>query len=230
MSRKWKLLFLILLIASISIQAYSIYASTTAVENGWKKRRWCYRVHPLEYIADDCWNLTNPDQYILDAIQNPGEWTLPFDRKDSTFWFIAPWREHYNITLYNELGRKPKPFLYNGTCYDYDVCYAESDVVVEVLSKPPEKYWNVTKLDKRLLWGVKNPGKPFPMLCLDDYPAPPHPFLYNGTYYDYKIIGEIDIKEYPFPNTLKPEYTALGITVIWGAVSSIYLAGNRREP
>ena len=120
MNLKVKLFFLALLIATIAIQGYSIYAHTTAVKNGWKSGSWCYMVHPCDYIADDCWNLTDPDQYILAAIQNPDELTEPFDYGYSTFWFIAPWYDHFDLTLYDTLGRRPKPFLYNGTCYDYN--------------------------------------------------------------------------------------------------------------
>jgi hypothetical protein len=135
------MLFFMLLIASVMIQGYSIYAYAAAgnrAANGtWADGIWCYRVHQLDYVADDCWNLTDPDQYILEAIEHLGNLTEPFDYRGSTFWFIAPWRDHYNITLTEILGRRPKPFLYNGTCYDYDAIPME-DIREYPFPKPPK--------------------------------------------------------------------------------------------
>jgi len=227
MSREWKLFFPILLIVSISIQGYSIHAYMAA-ENR-RNGVWCYRVHPLDYIADDCWNLTGPDPYILEAIRDVGEWTLPFDYRDSSFWYIAPWHDHYNQTLYEVLGRRPKPFLYNGTCYDYDVTYAGTYIVVEVLDEPPEKYWNVTNPDKRLLEGIKNLGKDILIPWFSDETLGPHPFRYNGAYYDYRVTGNIDFTEYPLATSApRPEHPAMALAVVWVAVGSVYILKNRK--
>lgn len=241
MSRKWKLLFLILLIVSTVAQGYSVYTSETVVN---ERIAWCYVVHPLDYIADDCWNLTDPDQYILEAIQNPDEWTLPFEYRDSTFWFSAPWDDCWvtdpetgKLYLPAITEERPKPFLYNGTCYNYDSTYAGTGVVVEVLSEPPEKYWNITNLDKRLLWGINNPGKLYLMLILGGdspyaYPAPPRPFLYNGTYYNYTKDFYIDFWHPSHKSPIKPEQTATILVVVWVvvwvAVGSVYLVKNRK--
>jgi len=115
LDRRWKVIFLALLIITVIIQGYNVYAFVNS-----KPKVWAYKVTPLDYIPDDAWNLTDPDPYILDAIKHPGELSEPFDYRDSMFWYTAPWYEHYDQTLFEKLGRRPKPFLYNGTCYDYD--------------------------------------------------------------------------------------------------------------
>jgi hypothetical protein len=236
------MLFLTLAIASIAIQGYSIYAYATVgsreADGKWVEGVWCYRVHLLDYVADDCWNLTAPDQYILEAIEHPGNWTEPFDHRDSTFWFIAPWYDHFNLNLTEILGRRPKPFLYNGACYDYDVADAGMQLVVRPLDEPPEQYWNLTNPDKYLLKAINNPGKIIAVptdsqsIILEIvgtyyWPSTRKPFQYNGTYYNFSI-GFVERCGIPLPKYPKPELTASALAAMWIAVGSIYIVKSRK--
>lgn len=147
MKHGWKLFFLTLLIVSIAVQGYSIYAYVKA-ENEWKSGGWSYMVHPLDYIANDCWNLTDPDQYILEAIQNPDEWTEWFDRRDSSFFSTAPWYEHLSA---NASERRPNPFLYNDTCYDYN-CAPLMDIIYYPFPSSPKP--EHTTIGLAVVWGA----------------------------------------------------------------------------
>ena len=227
-----KIFFLILLIFSIIIQGYSVYAYSM-VRNRELSRIWCYRATPLDYISEDCWNLTDPDPYILEAIQNPGEWTETFRRQDSLFWSIAPWYAHLNTSAWVD-GKRPKPFIYNGTCYNYDVTYAGTILTVNPLDETPEEYWNLTTPDKDLLKAMKNPGKP--IHCVETeaiailspylFPSTYKPFHYNGTYYSFSV-GYIDV-EIPLPRPPQPEHTAMALAGMWVTVGSVYILRNRK--
>lgn len=230
MGRRWKLLLVSLLIASIIIQLYSVYAYATAEERN-SILYYCYMVEPLDYVPGKYWNLTDPDQYILEAIENPGRWTEPFHYKDSTFWFTAIW-DNPEIAPPGPHCIQPTPFKYNGTYYTYHVVYPSTRLWVYLLSEEPEEYWNLTNPDKYLLEGIENPGKMIVVGIYSNVSAVlgAHnykPFYYNGHYYDYKI-GEVDYG-YPLPTVIKPEHTAAVLSGIWIMTGSIYFTRKKKK-
>jgi len=224
--------FLLLLIASLMIQVYSIYSYMRVEErNRWQY--YCYKVEPLDYEPEKYWNLTDPDPYILEAIQHLGEWAEPFYWEDSTFWFTAIWEENPEVP-----GPRPAhavPFKYNGTYYDYSRTVPGTRLRATLLNDVPEEYWNLTYPEKYLLEAIENPGETVVVginsgvnEILGPYlwPSTYKPFKYNGRYYEFSVY-EIDYG-YPLPKPQRPELTASILGLIWIAAGSIYFLENRK--
>lgn len=219
---KWKIFFLVLLIATISIQGYSLYADATVKEVR-SSTYFSYIAFPLDYEPENYWNLTDPDQYILEAIENPGNWTEPFNYMDSTFWYAPGW-------LDTDATDWPLPFKYNGTYYNYGNAYPGRRLVVTLLDKEPEEYWNLTDPDKYTLEGIENPGKTIVVGIGVKLTLQLGPFQYNGKYYD-ASVAEHDYG-YPShsPESLppKPEHIAIVLAGTWVAVGSVFILQNRK--
>jgi len=71
-SRRKKALILIALAVAVVIPAGLIYARLTngdPIESGLY-----FKAIPLHEKPDNCWNLTDPDEFVLEAIRNPNVW------------------------------------------------------------------------------------------------------------------------------------------------------------
>lgn len=147
MSCRIKVCLLLLLAASVAIEGYAIYANAK-VEEEKKIQYLCLMVQPVDFKPEKHWNLTDPDQYVLEAIRNPGVYTEPFYYEDSTFWYAAD--ENQGPYGY---------FYYNGTYYKYDLDLINTLLIAYRLSGRPSEYWNLTNPNKYLLEAIENPGK-----------------------------------------------------------------------
>jgi len=194
---------------------------------------YCYIVEPLDYVPEKYWNLANPDPYILEAIENPGEWTEPFYWEYSTFWFTAIWDDDPGLPGPRIL--KSVPFKYNGKYYDYDVVYPGERLVVTVFHETPEEYWDLTDTDKYLLMAIGNScelivvgidSRVREILCPFLFPSTYKPFQYNGTFYDFSM-EDVDYG-YPLPMPQRPELTTSMLSVMWIIVGSIYILETRK--
>jgi hypothetical protein len=232
LNRTVKLFFLSLLIISILIQGYSIFSYATNIKED-RFQHYCYIVESLDYVPKKYWDLTDPDPYILEAIENPGEWTEPFYREDSTFWFTAIWDD--NPGLPGPRILKSVPFKYNGTYYNYDVVYPGERLVVTALHETPEEYWNLTDTDKYLMRAIENPGELIvvgidsrarEILSPYSFPSTYKPFQYNGTFYDFSM--EDADYGYPLPIPQRPELTASILGGMWITIGSIYILKTRK--
>ena len=237
MNRKWKVVFLVLLITTITVQGYSTYIyayseKTITIPDDWSEDT-CYMVYPLDYTPEKYWVLTEPDQYILVAINYPGNITEPFYACYSTFWDEggAAFAVDFNVTVcVDGFSQSPFiPFLYNETYYAYWIGLPGTRVTVKLLDEEPEEYCNLTNPERWLLKAIENPGKRA-TVPMDDYHYPPQRcFKYEGKYYSWRrwnidywpdvwgnIKGDVPIR------------TAIGLSLIWVAVGSVYLVKNRR--
>lgn len=229
---KSKLAFITLLIATIIIQGYSIYVYST-VEETYGGGGYCYMVEPLDHEPEKYWDLAEPDPYILEAIEHPGNWTEPFVYKDSTFWFTAEWHDPDYVRNNTLEGIHPVPFKYNGTYYNYSVVGSGIIIGVRLLVEEPEEYWNLTNPNKYLLEAIENPGKSIAVGCdvsLSDLlkQLPPCPFQYNGKYYDDHYVITY-LPTYPLPSPFKPERTAMVLAGVWVAAGSVYLLKKKKK-
>jgi hypothetical protein len=214
------------------IQGYSIY-TYAKVQEAVSRRPFCYIAEPLDYEPEKYWNLTDPDPYILEAIKHLGNWTEPFEYGNSTFWFTAIWDDPDAPSEPHPI--RPVPFKYNGTYYEYMVCYPGERLRVTILYEEPEEYWNLTSPDRYLLEAIESPGKTI-VVGIDSktseilgphlWPSTYKPFCYNGTYYKYDL-AEIDYS-IPLPRSPKPELTAGALATVWVAVGSVYILKNKK--
>jgi hypothetical protein len=237
LNRKWKIVFLVLLIATITVQGYSTYIyayseKTITIPDDWSEDT-CYIACPLNYTPEKYWILTEPDQYILEAINYPENWTEPFYACYSTFWdkSVAALTKGVDVpTPMAELPEVPfYPFLYNGTYYAFDVALPGTRVTVKLLTEEPEEYCNLTKPERWLLKAIENPGKGA-TVPIDDYHYPPQRyFKYEGKYYSWQRWG-IDYWPDVWGNIKGdvPIRTAIGLSLIWVVAGSVYLVKNRK--
>jgi hypothetical protein len=224
LNRKTKLILVVLFIASVTAQAYSIYAYATVTERN-HASYFCYRAERLDYVPENYWNLTDPDPYISEAIEKLGEWTEPFYYENSTFWFTAIWDEPDAPPEPHCIH--PVPFRYNETYYDYDVWYSGEYLTVNLLNEEPPEYWNLTNPDKYTMEAIENPGKRIAVGINATLNLQPGPFQYKGKYYNYSIVDVL--QTYPLPKPLKPEHTATVVAVMWVVVGSVYVVSNRKK-
>jgi len=220
---KFKLALIVLLIATIIIQGYSSYVYAKVIETN-SAAYFCYIVFPLEHEPEKYWILTEPDPYILEAIEHPGNWTEPFFYKDSTFWFTAEWHSP-EFPLTSEFFQLV-PFKYNGTYYDYGAAGSNTRIRVELLDEEPEEYVNLTNPDKYMLEGIENPGKRIAVKFGVAFKGPGSPFQYNGKYYACEVMDVL--LECPSHEPVKPEYTAMALAGVWGAIGSVYFLKKRK--
>lgn len=194
---------------------FPIYPPTNESEIYWNK----YGIISLTQEPTLCWNLTDPDPYILEALQNPGHWTELFYYKNSTFWRIA-WWGYGNLGPQNPIMQvHPVPFKYNGTYYDYSMGARDLEYWVEPLNEEPKDYSSFTNVPWYLQEAINNPGKmiaqslEFDSDMWEFFWSIKTPFKYNGTYYQ---LNWMDIlagppRELPWPRT---EYTVAGVTSV----------------
>ena len=225
MNRRWKAISLALLIATITVM--SVYVKVYATLQESSSMYVCYIVWELDHQPEKYWNLTEPDPYILEAIEHPGECTEPFPYTESTFWYTAIWDDGDPETTH---PIQPVPFKYNGTYYDYMFYPCCTYLRVTPLDEEPEAYWNLTNPSKYLLEAIKNPGKTIVVgmdspLGLGEHKG--FTFLYNGTYYEYDI-SSVDWASYPLPKLPKPESVAAGLGATWVIAGLIYVVASRK--
>lgn len=223
LNRKWKIIFLALLIVTITVQGYSIYVyANSQWADG--EANCCYIVWVLESEPENYWNLTNPDPYILEAIEHPGNWTEPFNYKDSTFWFTAIWDNPDAPSEPHPI--QPVSFKYNGTYYNYLAAFPGRRLRVNLLDEEPENYWNLTNPDKYTLKAIENLGETIVVGINATLNLQPGPFKYDEKYYEYDVFY-VDA-QLPLPLPVKPENTAAVLAGVWVATGSVYVLKNRR--
>jgi hypothetical protein len=217
------------------IQGYSIYTYATVEEAG--IAYYCYLAEPLDHKPEKYWVLTDPDPYILEAIQHPGIWTESFDPENSTFWFTAIWDDPNAPPEPHPM--EPVPFLYNGTYYWYGATYPGERLRVTIVNNKPEDYWNLTEPDKYLLEAIENPGKWIvvglnsttrEILSKHIWPTHEPFFQYNGTYYTFDFAN-VDYG-YPFPESSQTEVIRNALTatciVVGSTAGSVYILKKRK--
>jgi hypothetical protein len=223
--------FLILLAISIALQGYSTY-TYAKVQEAQTSGYFCYIAWPLGHEPEKYWNFTDPDPYILEAIEHPGNWTEPFIYVDSTFWFTAQWwdPDTWQGVSPNVWWAEVVPFKYNETYYNYGVCIAGVRLSVNLLKEKPKEYWNLTDPDKYTLEAIENPGEEIVVAMDAKLNLQDGPFQHDGNYYSY-LIACVDYG-YPLPKPEigppKPEHTAIGLAGIWAIVGSVYILKNRK--
>jgi len=234
---RFKLFLITLLILSVATQGYStyIYARATQDEHGSlagvSDVGVCYRAFPLDYVPKQYFTLTDPDQYILEAIEHPGNWTEPFGSGDSPFLKNIERPGVFNITM--PVGQSYyMPFFYNGAYYAYSFVLTGEVISVRVLSEEPAGYWNLTSPDKYLLKAIGNPGEQV-VVGVDDhdnYSSAPYqkPFRYNGKYYSlcgYHIDGFLNA-----PSGIAGlVQTGMPLAVVWLIVGVVYFARIKKK-
>lgn len=235
LNRRWKAIFLVLLIVTIAVVGIYVKVYAT-VKKSESFAYICYIVWELDREPEKYWNLTEPDPYILEAIEHPGEWTEPFFFAESTFWYTAIWDDP---DLWGEPHPiQPVPFKYNGTYYDYMFGKCDTFLCVTPLDEEPEEYWNLTNPDKYLLEAIKNPGETIAVginsttLGILWKHEGIYTFLYNGSYYEYDVTF-IDWDFTSLPNTPNPAEKlfaglATGLATAWVITGLIYMVANRK--
>lgn len=228
---RFKLFLITLLILSVAIQGYStyIYARVTQDEHGFLGRV-CYRAFPLDYVPKQYFTLTDPDQYILEAIEHPGNWTEPFGSGDSPFFKNIERPGVFNITT--SVGQSENmPFFYNGTYYAYIFALPGELISVSVLSEEPAGYWNLTSPDKYLLKAIENPGEQV-LLGVDDhdnYSSAPYqePFRYDGKYY--RLWRFYVDRLLDNPSGMGLVQTGMTLSAVWLIVGVVYFARIKKK-
>lgn len=185
------------------------------------------------------WNLTDPDPYILEALQNPGHWTELFEYKNSTFWSIA-WWSYGKVDPQNPImhGRILVLFKYNGTYYYYDMTSPPFMYRVSPLDEEPENYNNFTTVPWYLQEAIDNPRR-WIAQSVEFYHETweflwhtAKTFKFNGTYYDLDVFEGLsglpeDLNHAMWPRT---EYTVAGATgLVFSGIALLYIRKKRKN-
>jgi hypothetical protein len=99
--------FIVLCAATISVVAYSVQAEST---EPFTKSGQYYRAELLEETPQDYFVLTNPDPWLLQAINNPGTWVYVENQYESSF-LQQPSLE--------------SPFEYEGSFYSTEIIFID---------------------------------------------------------------------------------------------------------